>query len=395
MKQPYAHAMMPIPTHDEHARQNCIADFKIHMEDHIYPANRRVFEQKTLPAFHRRTGRAPKSKHEVRREMEQDPFTQMWSSIARTLQEMQWTNVADVVERQEDTLKARFHQLRARAKGTLTLNPAVAVPRYNDALDIHCMPGGYASERGEHDIFAGALYDRGSHYYGAPLLGARAHTVEDKPGWMFKERQPRLVIAAVKQLAPGFKPKKILDLGCTVGGSTIALVDAFPDAEVYGLDYAAPQLRYAHARAEAMGRRVHFIQQNAESVEFPDASFDLVTSHGLAHETSAKAIRNILRECHRLLKPGGITMHYDPQFSRGLDPHDSFMHDWDSYYNAEPFWGPLHETPVLDLLAEAGFSRGNSFEFWGSFGPNLEAVLTPADDHTSNIYRTSIFGARK
>ena len=111
-------------------------------------------------------------------------------------------------------------------------------------------------------------------------------------------------------------------------------------------------------------------------------------------ETSAKAIRNILHECHRLLKPGGITMHYDPQFSRGLDPHDSFMHDWDAYYNAEPFWGTLHECSVLDLMAEAGFARSKSVEFWGSFGPNLAAVLTPANDHESNIYRTTIFGAK-
>ncbi len=395
MKQPYAHAMMPQPTHDEHARQNCIADFKMHMEDHVYPANRLVFDQKTLPAFQRANGRAPKSKHEVRHQMERDPFTQMWSSIARTLQEMQWTNVADVVERQEGELKARYRQLHAKARGTLTLNPAVAVPRYNDALDIHCMPGGYSGDQGEDDIFAGALYDRGSHYYGAPLLGAKAHTIEDRPGWMFKERQPRLVIAAVRQMAPDFKPKRILDLGCTVGGSTIALADAFPDAEVYGLDHAAPQLRYAHARAEALGRTLHFVQQNAEATGFPDGSFDLVTSHGLAHETSAKAIRNILHECHRLLKPGGITMHYDPQFSRGLDPHDSFMHDWDAYYNAEPFWGTLHECSVLDLMAEAGFARSKSVEFWGSFGPNLEAVLTPANDHESNIYRTTIFGAQK
>ena len=84
-----------------------------------------------------------------------------------------------------------------------------------------------------------------------------------------------------------------------------------------------------------------------------------------------------------------------PSYGKLADPYDQFILDWDTYYNAEPFWGPLHETPALDLLAEAGFSRGSSFEFWGSFGPNLEAVLTPADDHTSNIYRTSIFGARK
>ena len=50
-------------------------------------------------------------------------------------------------------------------------------------------------------------------------------------------------------------------------------------------------------------------------------------SHGLCHETSGKAVRNIMEEAHRLLKPGGVTMHSDPQMGRGLDAHDSYMHD--------------------------------------------------------------------
>ena len=395
MKQPYAHAMMPLPNHDEHARQNVIADFKMHMEDHVYPANRLVYDRKTLPEYRRSHGRPLRNKHEVRRQMEQDPFTQMWSSIARTLQEMQWTNVADVVERQEDSLREQFRELAAGAKGTLRLNPQLEVPRYNAAVDIHCMPGGYHGERGEDDVFAGALYDRGSHYYGAPLMGRKAHDLTDEPGWMFKERTARLVVAAVRQQKPDLKPRRILDLGCTVGGSTVALVDAFPGAEVHGVDYAAPQLRYAHGRAEALGRTIHFSQQNAEKMDFTDGSFDLVLSHGLAHETSAKAIRNILRECHRLTRPGGITMHYDPQFSRGLDPHDSYMNDWDTYYNAEPFWGPLHETNVIDLLAEAGFARDKAVEFWGTFDKAMRPVLTPANDRDSNLLRTTIFGAER
>ena len=79
-------------------------------------------------------------------------------------------------------------------------------------------------------------------------------------------------------------------------------MEAYPEAEVYGIDVAAPMLRYAHARAEALGRRVHFSQQNAESTNFRDESFDLIVSHILLHETSAKAVRNIMRECHRLLQ---------------------------------------------------------------------------------------------
>ena len=48
-------------------------------------------------------------------------------------------------------------------------------------------------------------------------------------------------------------------------------------------------------------------------------------------------------------------MHSDPQLGRGLDPHDAFVHDWDTYYNNEPFWGPLHYIGATDLFVTAGF----------------------------------------
>ena len=74
---------------------------------------------------------------------------------------------------------------------------------------------------------------------------------------------------------------------------------------------SAPCLRNGHARAVAMGKAVRFSQQNAEELQFPDNSFDLVVSHALLHETSHKAIRRIFRETHRVLRPGGVMAHLD------------------------------------------------------------------------------------
>nr|WP_287287651.1 class I SAM-dependent methyltransferase [Okeania sp. SIO2B9] len=61
-------------------------------------------------------------------------------------------------------------------------------------------------------------------------------------------------------------------MGCTVGANTLPYVDAYPNAEVYGIDLAPAILRYSHARAESLGKRVHFSQQNAEKTNFPDES---------------------------------------------------------------------------------------------------------------------------
>ena len=113
----------------------------------------------------------------------------------------------------------------------------------------------------------------------------------------------------IKQKYPGFKPARILDMGCAVGHSTVPYAQGWPEAEVHGIDVAAPMLRYAHARAESLGAKIHYSQQNAEKMDFEDASFDLIVSHILLHETSEKAIRRVISECHRLLRPGGLMVH--------------------------------------------------------------------------------------
>ena len=139
-------------------------------------------------------------------------------------------------------------------------------------------------------------------------------------------------------------------------------MDAFPDAEVHAVDVGAPVLRYAHARAESLGKKVHYAQQNAEQMNYPDGHFDLIVSHILVHETSNRAIRNIMRECHRLLSPGGVVVHAETPPYKDLDSFDAFMLDWDTRNNNEPYWGGSHEINPFDLAEGAGFDRDKAFE---------------------------------
>ena len=124
---------------------------------------------------------------------------------------------------------------------------------------------------------------------------------------------------------------------------------------------------------------------------------DLVVSHGLCHEPSAKAVRNILREAHRLLAPGGVTMHADPQFSWGLDLHDSYMHDWDTHYNAEPFWGTLHDLPPKTMMTDAGFAPDSTRAVWMVLGPDGAPSYPDVVDDPSltSLTRGIVFGAHK
>jgi len=349
MERQYQHAQLPRATHDEQALQDFIQSFKLHLARNVVAGNRTVFEKGAQPEFERKHGRPPKNRHDVGEAMADQPYYRMWSALQRVSQDMNWNVAADSVARQLPDL-IEVSKSWTDPVGTLTLNPEIEVPRYLSAVDIHCVPGNYHRETVDDDLAQGAIFDRGGYVYSmggwGPQIDAMGQGVVDH----------------LKATFPDLRPAKILDMGCTIGGSTLPYVDAFPDAEIYAIDVAGPCLRYGHSRAEALGKAVHFVQDNAEHTQFEDESFDLVVSHILMHETSNRAIRNILGECRRLLKPGGITAHVDLAVYRHMDAFDQFMLSWDNYNNNEPFWSAYREMDPAALMREAGFAEDAVFD---------------------------------
>ena len=337
------HDMLPQATHDEQARQNFVQSLKEHLAMYVSPGNKSIYTRRAKPRFEKEHHRAPQDRHEVRRVMKDEPYYQTWSALLRTSQEMMWESVASSVDRQLPNLTTRA-KINGQRVGSLTLNPDLPIPSYHTAVDIHCMPGGYHSEDSADDIAAGAVYDRAVHVYAMGRMGP------------FNDDLGASLVAHLQQQYPNFRPCKILDMGCSVGHSTLPYAEAYPEAEVYAIDIGASMLRYAHARAEALGKRVHFSQQNAEQTNFVDASFDLIVSHILLHETSGTAIRNIMRECQRLLIPGGMMFHVEVPQYQGMDPYDAFILDWDTYNNNEPFWGAMHDLDLVELARQGGFA---------------------------------------
>jgi len=96
----------------------------------------------------------------------------------------------------------------------------------------------------------------------------------------------------------------ILDVGCGIGGSALVLAECF-GGQVTGITLSPVQAARARQRADAvgLGERVTFQVANALQTPFADQGFDLVWSMESGEHMPDKAA--FLRECYRLLKPGG------------------------------------------------------------------------------------------
>jgi SAM-dependent methyltransferase len=93
--------------------------------------------------------------------------------------------------------------------------------------------------------------------------------------------------------------ESLLDIGTGPGDFPLRLRRAGHLGRLVGID-ASPGMI---AKAKSAGEDVEFLQADAQSLPFPDDSFDLVTArHMLYHVPD---IPKALREIHRILRPGG------------------------------------------------------------------------------------------
>jgi len=119
--------------------------------------------------------------------------------------------------------------------------------------------------------------------------------------------------------------KRILDIGCGIGGPALEMASTF-GATVTGIDLEAPLIARASADAEARGLddRCKFQTVSIGPLPFPDESFDIVVSSGAITQTSNKT--ELFAEILRVLESGGHLSCYE--WMRSDKEYSSDMYEW-------------------------------------------------------------------
>lgn len=121
-------------------------------------------------------------------------------------------------------------------------------------------------------------------------------------GLMMPEAEMRSVLA---RRATAAGPRRILDVGCGTGTLTFRIAAELPEAEVVGLDPDPEVLAMAERKRDRSKGKVRFVGGSADSLPFPDGSFEAVVTSMVFHHLPPEVKRDALAEACRVLAPGG------------------------------------------------------------------------------------------
>lgn len=341
---------LAVPTVEERGRQRFCSGLRRYAIQDLPEIVKRDFDERVKPR-HEAKGEVLGSALAIERALKPEASYRFYSTLRYNAQEMCFLSVQDGIERAlpEMIRVSREAAERNPAGGSLRLDPTLEMPRYLTALDVHLTPGCFHNEWVEDDVAQGAVVSLGARVFSATMSHRSWGGVA------------RVISRWIKHERPDFRPLRILDLGTSSGKNLIPYVEAFPGVEAHGVDLAAPLLRWGHAVAEHEGVRVHFSQQNAEALDYPDGHFDLIVSSFFFHEIPVKATRNVLKECRRLLRPGGLMVNQELPATGLVDAWEDYFWNWDTDNNNEPFYTAFRAQDPIALMEEAGFDRMRSF----------------------------------
>ena len=148
---------------------------------------------------------------------------------------------------------------------------------------------------------------------------------------------------------------KLIDIGCGTGRFLDFCKQAWPRLPALGVDLSEAYV------AEAKGhlRRwcwIDFIVANGEALPVPDDSQDAVTSIFMFHELPPKVRRTVLRECARVLKPGGRLVLIDSLQIGDQPDYDGVLELFPQSYH-EPYYGSYLKEDFAALAAACGLTH--------------------------------------
>lgn len=238
-------------------------------------------------------------------------------------------------------------------------DPSLVTPAYYLA-PFHAYPEGNMSWQAALEVEVAAKCVH------APIFDPQAKELDPLGDARMRARYHELAQPLLRGRAAS--PRDIVDIGCATGMSSTALLNAYPEATVTGVDLSpfflsvgsylqdVRRAEAAAAGAPVQTAPVRFLHAAGEATGLPDASQDVVSVCLVCHELPQKATRDIIAEAARILRPGGALciMEMDPAspfFARLATNAFAFT----AFKSTEPYLDEYVTLNIESAIEAAGF----------------------------------------
>jgi ubiquinone/menaquinone biosynthesis C-methylase UbiE len=148
---------------------------------------------------------------------------------------------------------------------------------------------------------------------------------------------------------------RLIDLGCGTGRVLDLVKQAWPRLPSLGLDLSEAYIRHARRHLSRCSR-LDLVVANAEAIPAPDNSVDAVTSIFMVHELPPLVRRIVIKECERVLKPGGRLILLDSLQSGDEPVYDGLLERFPQSYH-EPYYRSYLKEDFPAIARQCGLTH--------------------------------------
>jgi 2-polyprenyl-3-methyl-5-hydroxy-6-metoxy-1,4-benzoquinol methylase len=151
-----------------------------------------------------------------------------------------------------------------------------------------------------------------NHFHGLPFSERFPEVVYDRLG---RQRKASKILSVLSDfLGPRLREQKILDIGCSSGIISNFIADHV--RLIVGTDVDIDSVFYANGEQKLNSK---FLPSDAQALPFRNKAFDIVIcAHVYEHVPDAS---RLIKEVHRVLRPGGICFFAAGNRLRLIEPH--------------------------------------------------------------------------